>query len=34
MQVNGKFTAEQKGIYNAVLDAQQAVLQTMKPGVR
>eukprot|EP00457_Paulinella_chromatophora_P002565 gb/GEZN01002570.1/.p1 GENE.gb/GEZN01002570.1/~~gb/GEZN01002570.1/.p1 ORF type:complete len:584 (-),score=61.07 gb/GEZN01002570.1/:571-2322(-) len=32
--VNGKFTANQKLIYEAVLDAQETVLRAMKPGVR
>eukprot|EP00761_Pharyngomonas_kirbyi_P011923 gb/GECH01011949.1/.p1 GENE.gb/GECH01011949.1/~~gb/GECH01011949.1/.p1 ORF type:complete len:457 (+),score=124.32 gb/GECH01011949.1/:1-1371(+) len=31
--VNGKFTAEQKEIYNIVLRSQQAVLDALKPGV-
>lgn len=31
--VNGRFTDKQKSIYNAVLDAQQAVFRKMKPGV-
>ncbi|MGH9858039.1 MAG: M24B family metallopeptidase, partial [Acidobacteriota bacterium] len=31
--VNGKFTAEQKDIYEAVLAANRAVQQAMKPGV-
>jgi len=31
--VNGKFTEKQKGIYNAVLRAQQEVMKAMKPGV-
>ena len=30
---NGKFTEDQKLIYNAVLSARNAVLQTAKPGV-
>ena len=31
--VNGKFTEDQKVIYNIVLDSQQAVMKAMKPGV-
>lgn len=31
--VNGVFTEDQKIVYNAVLDAQQSVEKTMKPGV-
>ncbi len=31
--VSGKFTPEQKAIYQLVLDAQQAAIQTVKPGV-
>ncbi|KAK2980147.1 hypothetical protein RJ640_001731 [Escallonia rubra] len=31
--VNGKFTSEQRLIYNAVLDAHNAVISTMKSGV-
>jgi len=31
--VNGKFTEKQKNIYNAVLKANQAVIQAAKPGV-
>ncbi|ORC92241.1 aminopeptidase P [Trypanosoma theileri] len=31
--VNGKFTEEQRIIYNAVLDAHNAVLKQLKPGV-
>jgi Xaa-Pro dipeptidase len=31
--VNGKFTADQAIVHNAVLDAQQSVLQAMRPGV-
>lgn len=31
--VNGKFSAEQRTIYNAVLDAHDAVLRSMGPGV-
>eukprot|EP00192_Tetraselmis_astigmatica_P004654 CAMPEP_0117698338 /NCGR_PEP_ID=MMETSP0804-20121206/29707_1 /TAXON_ID=1074897 /ORGANISM="Tetraselmis astigmatica, Strain CCMP880" /LENGTH=495 /DNA_ID=CAMNT_0005512645 /DNA_START=73 /DNA_END=1560 /DNA_ORIENTATION=- len=31
--VNGKFTEDQKIVYNAVLDAQKAVIGAMKPGV-
>ncbi|XWS17380.1 hypothetical protein CRYUN_Cryun33cG0062600 [Craigia yunnanensis] len=31
--VNGKFTSDQSLIYNAVLDAHNAVITTMKPGV-
>ncbi|KAL4652626.1 hypothetical protein ACB092_01G245600 [Castanea dentata] len=31
--VNGKFTSDQSLIYNAVLDAHDAVISTMKPGV-
>lgn len=31
--VNGKFTERQLFVYNAVLDAQRAVLRSMKPGV-
>lgn len=30
--VDGKFTDKQKVVYNAVYEAQQAVLKTMKPG--
>ena len=30
--VNGKFTDDQKLIYNAVLDANRAVLKAVKPG--
>ena len=30
---NGKFTSQQKWIYQAVLDAQKAVFNAMKPGV-
>lgn len=32
--VNGKFTEDQKIVYNAVLDAQQSVEKAMKPGIR
>jgi len=32
--VNGKFTADQRAIYEAVREAQLAVMQAMKPGVR
>lgn len=32
--VNGRFTAEQKAIYQIVLDAQLAVIAMIKPGVR
>ena len=32
--VNGKFTEEQKFVYNAVLDAQYAVFNALKPGVQ
>ncbi|OMO91628.1 hypothetical protein COLO4_18232 [Corchorus olitorius] len=31
--VNGKFTSDQSLIYNAVLDAHDAVINTMKPGI-
>lgn len=31
--VNGKFTQKQKGIYNAVLDARNAVIREARPGV-
>jgi len=31
--VNGKFTADQKMVYNAVYDANQAVMKAAKPGV-
>lgn len=31
--VDGKFTDKQKVVYNAVYEAQVAVLQAMKPGV-
>ncbi|XP_063221141.1 xaa-Pro dipeptidase isoform X2 [Bacillus rossius redtenbacheri] len=31
--VNGKFTADQKAVYNAVLQASLAVFQAVKPGV-
>jgi Xaa-Pro dipeptidase len=31
--VNGKFTQDQKEVYEAVLSAQQAVMKAMKPGV-
>ncbi|XVE98028.1 hypothetical protein REPUB_Repub03eG0070000 [Reevesia pubescens] len=31
--VNGKFTSDQSLVYNAVLDAHNAVITTMKPGV-
>ncbi|XVF88690.1 hypothetical protein PTKIN_Ptkin19aG0070500 [Pterospermum kingtungense] len=31
--INGKFTSDQSLIYNAVLDAHNAVITTMKPGV-
>lgn len=31
--VNGRFTSEQRNIYNAVLDANRAVQEAMKPGV-
>lgn len=31
--VNGKFTEKQKAIYNAVYEAQKAVLEVLKPGV-
>jgi Xaa-Pro dipeptidase len=31
-QVNGKFTEEQRIIYEAVLDAQKAVIGAMRPG--
>jgi Xaa-Pro dipeptidase len=31
--VNGKFTDDQKAIHNAVLSAQQAVINAMKPGI-
>jgi len=31
--VNGKFTEEQKEVYETVLAAQEAVIKTMKPGV-
>lgn len=30
---NGKFTADQKAIYNAVLNANRAVQDAMKPGM-
>lgn len=30
---NGKFTEKQKLVYNAVLDARNAVIQAMKPGI-
>ncbi|MED6143261.1 hypothetical protein PIB30_004766 [Stylosanthes scabra] len=32
-RINGKFTSDQSLIYNAVLDAQNAVISPMKPGV-
>lgn len=32
-EVNGKFTEDQKVIYETVLAAQDAVLKAMKPGV-
>lgn len=32
-EVNGKFTEDQKAIYETVLAAQDAVLKAMKPGV-
>lgn len=31
--VNGRFTADQRAIYNAVLNANRAVLDAMKPGM-
>ncbi|MCH97494.1 xaa-Pro dipeptidase-like, partial [Trifolium medium] len=31
--INGKFTSDQSLIYNAVLDAHDAVIASMKPGV-
>jgi len=31
--VNGKFTEDQKAIYNIVLDAQSSVMKAMKPGI-
>lgn len=31
---NGKFTPNQKAIYNAVLDANRTVMKTAKPGVK
>ena len=31
--VGGKFTPKQRVVYEAVYEAQQAVLNTMKPGV-
>ncbi|CAK7327608.1 unnamed protein product [Dovyalis caffra] len=33
IQVNGKFTSDQSLVYNAVLDAHNAVIFAMKPGV-
>ncbi|XP_015955204.1 uncharacterized protein LOC107479593 [Arachis duranensis] len=33
VQINGKFTIDQSLIYNAVLDAHNAVISAMKPGV-
>ena len=32
--VNGKFTEDQKAIYNAVLKANRAVQKNLKPGAR
>ncbi|CAK9155468.1 unnamed protein product [Ilex paraguariensis] len=32
-RVNGKFTSDQSLVYNAVLDAQNAVISAMRPGV-
>lgn len=32
--VDGKFTEKQKKIYNAVYEAQKAVLEALKPGVK
>ena len=31
---NGKFSVNQKAIYNAVLDANRTVMKTVKPGIK